>query len=323
MRTSSAIPSLFVAALVGLAPAAQADDFPSRPISIVVPFGAGSGSDITARFYAQALKETLGATGVVQLKPGAAGMIGALSVARAAPDGYTILVGSGTVNAANYALYRDQIEYSPQDFDTVATLMVTPPVLLANDKLPGATIDEILQQAKDSGTQLDCGSGNAVTQVACDLLGAKTGVPMVNIPYKGNAQTLTDLSSGQITLAFSDMAAAAPFVARGQARPVAVPMIGRLPTLPNVPTFEEQGIEDFEFLSWGALFVPAGTPQHIIEKLNAAARHMLASPSWEQQRKLGAGLLIDGDLETSATFVRDEQVRWERYGQQSGIKGSM
>lgn len=304
------------------AASAAAEDFPSRPITIVVPFGAGSGSDIAARFYARALKEKLNATAVVDLKPGAAGMIAGQLVARAAPDGYTVLMGSGTVNAANYPLFREQIGYGPQHFATVATIYVSPPLLLANRALTGDSVAELIAGAQRTQRKLECGSGNAVTQVACELLRRKTGADIVNVPYKGNGQSMTDLASGQIAIAFSDMAAASPHVARGAARIVAVPSATRMPGLPDVRTLAEQGFADFEFMSWNTLYVPVGTPPEVIRRLNEAARHMLASPEWDKQRVASFGLKVSGDLQESQAFVTAELIRWERYVRETGVKGA-
>lgn len=316
------LPLAMAAALAPSPVNAQADDYPSRTITLVVPFGPGSGSDIVARFYARALKDKFNATVVVDLKPGAAGAIGGQIGARAAPDGYTVLVGSGTVNAANYPLFRGQLKYGPEDFAVVSTTYMGPPVLLANKNMPGNSIADIVAHAKQTQRRLSCGSGNAVTQVACELFKRKTGLDMVNVPYKGNAQSMTDLAAGQIELAFADLAAAGPFVTRGDAKVIAVPMDKRLPSMAEVKTFAEQGIADFEFMSWNTFFVPAGTPLPVIRKLNDAARHMLASEEWEKQRTASSGIKVSGDLEESKAFVAAEVARWERYIKETGVKGS-
>lgn len=301
---------------------ARADEFPSRPITLLVPFGPGSGSDIVARFYARALKERLNANAVVELKPGAAGMIAGQLGSKAAPDGYTVLVGSGTVNAANYPLFRDRIGYGPQHFEVVGTVFVSPPLLLAHKDIAGDTVADVLANAQRSGRKLNCGAGNAVTQVACELLRRKTGADVVTVLYKGNGQSMIDLAAGQITVAFSDMAAAGPHVQRGAIRPVAAPTAQRMAALPTVRTFAEQGIADFEFLSWNTLFVPAGTPAAVIARLNDAARHMLAMAEWEKQREASAGVKISGELGESQQFVAAEIARWERYVRETGVKGS-
>ena len=299
---------------------ATAQTFPDKPITLVVTFAAGSGSDVVARFYAQALKESLDATAVVDIKPGGLGMIGAHAVARAAPDGYTVLIGSGTVNAANYALYRDRITYKPEQFEPVAVLSASSTVLFATKDLTGDTIREVIEDARRKQRKLACGSGNAITQVACLMLGLKTGADIVNVPYKGNAQSIADVASGQIPLAVSDTGAALPLIQAGMVRPVAVPSSHRLPEFPDAKTFEEQGFPDFDFLAWSAIFVPAGTPKGVIAKLNEAARHMLASPEWERQRITTNGIKVSGDLKESQDFVTAEISKWERYVQKSGVK---
>ena len=301
---------------------AQSDTYPSKPITIVVTFAPGSGSDQAARFYARALKDKLNATVVVDNKPGAAGMIGAQLAAKAAPDGYTLLMGSGTVNAANYPLFRDRITYKPQDFTTVAQLNMAPAILFAARDVKGESVADLLKAANQANRNLSCGNGNAVTQVACEILKRKTGSDIVNVPYKGNAQSLTDLAGGQIPLAFSDLAAAAPFVQAGSIRPVAVAARNRVAGLPDVKTFGEQGISDFEFLAWTTVFVPTGTPRDIVLKLNGAARAMLESAEWEKFRATFLGVKVTGDLTESQEFVASEVAKWDRYVRESGIKGS-
>ncbi|RTL72156.1 MAG: tripartite tricarboxylate transporter substrate binding protein [Hyphomicrobiales bacterium] len=297
-----------------------AEGFPSKLITIVVTFGAGSASDVNARFYVQALKDTLGATAVVDIRPGANGMIGARVVANAAPDGYTVLMGSGTANAANYALYADRIAYKPQQFETVAMLYISPTVLYTTNEIASKTVQGLKEEATRTGRKLNCGSGNAISQVACEVLRIRLSADIVNVAYRGNAQSLSDLVGGHISLAFADVTAAEGMVNSGLIRPLAVAGSGRLATSPDVQTFAEQGIANFDFTAWNGLFVPAGTPPEIIEKLNRAARHMLATPEWEKQRTLAGGQKVSGDLRESQDFVSSEIAKWERYARESNIK---
>ena len=298
---------------------ALAQAWPSKPIVIVAPFGTGSGTDVVSRLYAKYLGEDTGAQVLVENRPGANAMIGTQYAAKAAPDGYTILMGSGTANAANYALYADRIAYKPADFATVATVFVTPPLIFAAPGINGDTVPQAVAAAKASAKGASCGNGNAVTLVACELLKRITKTDMVAVTYKGNGQSLADLAGGQITLAISDMGAAAPLVSAGRIRPVAVAAHKRLAALPNVPTALEQGV-DMDFLSWNAIFVPAGTPEAVIQKLNASARRMLASPEGEKQRIASAGMEVSGDLATSRKFVQDEIAKWQRYVRETGVK---
>lgn len=312
---------LLAAALAGamLAPFATAQTWPAKPITIIAPFGPGSGTDVVSRLYARFITEDTGVAVLVENRPGANAMIGSALAAKAAPDGYTVLMGSGTANATNYALYADRIAYKPEQFATVAVLFVTPPVVFAAQGIAGDTLQKVVASAKASPKGASCGTGNAVTLVACELLKQLTKTDIVAISYKGNGQSLADLAGGQITLAISDMGAASPFVASGRARPIAVAAHKRLAQLPGVPSALEQGI-DMDFLSWNAVFVPAGTPEPVIQKLNAIAKRMLASPEGEKQRLASAGMPVSGDLAESRKFVQDEIAKWARYVRETGVK---
>jgi len=311
--------ALFATLTVILAVPAAAQEYPVKPITIVVPFGPGSGTDVVSRIYSKFITEEFNGTAVIDYRPGANAMIGAQLVAKAAPDGYTVLMGSGTANAANYALYADRIPYKPEAFTTVSVIFVTPPVIFAAPGIPGDTVQKTIAAAKASGKSVSCGTGNAVTLVACEMLKRLTGEDLVAVSYKGNAQSLTDLAGGQISIAISDMGAAAPFVSANRVRPVAIAAYDRLSSLPGTPTAKEQGL-DMDFLSWNAVFVPAGTPQPAILKLNAAARRMLASAEWDKQRKMIGGTDVSGELAFSQKFVADEIKKWERYVRESGVK---
>lgn len=308
------------ALLAGMAAApVAAQEYPAKPITIVVPFGPGSGTDVVSRIYTKFIAEETGGSAVIDYKPGANAMIGAQHVAKAAPDGYTVLMGSGTANAANYALYSGRIPYRPEAFTTVAVIFVTPPVIFAAPGIQGDTVQKTLAAARAAGRTLSCGNGNAVTLVACEMLKRLTAQDVVAVSYKGNAQSLTDLAGGQLSIAIADMGAAAPFVSSNRVRPVAVAAHSRLSSLPDTPTAKEQGL-DMDFLSWNAVFVPAGTPQAAIAKLNAAARRMLASPEWDRQRKTTGGTDVSGELAFSQKFVADEIQKWYRYVRETGVK---
>lgn len=299
---------------------AQAQAWPSKPITIVAPFATSGASDILARMYAKYITEETGGTVLVDNKPGANGMIGASIAAKAAPDGYTVLMGSGTVNASNYALYADRITYKPADFATVAVLITSAPVIFAAPGIKGDTVQAAVASAVASPKGANCGTGSTVTLVACEILKRQTKANIVSVSYKGNSQSLTDLAGGQITLAISDMGAALPLVSSGRIRPVAVAGQSRMASLPGVPTAKEQGL-DMDILSWSAVFVPAGTPEAVIQKLNAAARRMMASPEWQKFREATGSAEVSGELAYSRKFVQDEIVKWARYVRETDIKG--
>jgi tripartite-type tricarboxylate transporter receptor subunit TctC len=309
--------------LFGTAGAASEADWPSKPINLVVTFSPGSGSEINARFYAKALKDALNATAIVDFKPGAEGMIGGAIAAKAPADGNTILMGSGTVNAANYPLYRGRIGYSADQFISVATIYVSPVVMFVPGNAKGDTVMDILKEAQAKGKdgQADCGSGNTVTQVACKMLAQRTGISVVSVPYKGTASALLEVAAGRLSFAFSDVAAGAPLLASGKIRAVGVSAAKRLASMPEVKTFAEQGVPDFEFLSWNGLFVPAKTPPEVVRKLNAVAVQMLRTPEYQAQQQRNGGIVVSGDLQESEKFVASEIAKWDRYVRETGVQG--
>ncbi len=318
MRKLIAIAAV-AAAFAAAGPSVAADPWPVRTITIVVPFGAGSASDLFARQYAKALTEELKTTVVVENKPGANAMLGAQQVAKAAPDGYTLLLGSGTANAVNYALYPGTIGYKPESFAPIAVLWASPIVMFTTTASGLATVPQAVAKAK-AGKGISCASGNAVTQVACGVLKAQAKVDVVTVPYKSTATALADLAGGQTDVAFSDLGAGLSFIQAGRVRPVGAASGQRLESLPNVPTFAEQGFDDFRFVSWAGLFAPAGTPEPVVDKLSAVVRKMLASPEWDKQRVASSGIPLSGDLAESRKFVAEEIVRWASYIRTSGVK---
>lgn len=319
MRTSIRSCAALLAGLLLAAGVQAADPWPARPITIVAPFAPGSTTDIISRLYAKFIQEETGGTVVVENRPGANAMVGTQQAAKAPADGYTVLMGSGTANAANYALYADRITYKPENFEAVAVVFVSPPVIFAAPGIAGDTVQKALASARAAPRGASCGNGNAVTLVACELLKRQSGIDLVSVTYKGNGQSLTDLAGRQITLAIADMGAAGPLVADGRVRPLAVAAKQRLPGLPGVPTASEQGL-DMDFLSWNVVFVPAGTPPAVIDKLNAAARRMLRSPEGIKLRQASSGLDVDGERASAQRFVADEIAKWERYVRDSGVK---
>lgn len=274
-------------ALVARAAAAD-EDYPTRPVKIIAPFGPGGPADLYARVVAQELEKILHEPFVVENRPGAGTTIGTEVAAKSAPDGYTLLVVSGTqtVNETlyvkkDYRLMRDLVPISP----TVETDLV----LVANPKLPVHNMKELIALAKEKPGTLNYGSSGPGSNyhMAAELLKQRTGINIVHVPYKGSSGMRTDLLSGQIQLAFDSVASAAPQIKAGMLRALGTSGVRRSPILTDVPTIAEAGVPGFQAILWTGFMAPRGTPAAIIDKLNLAMTAVLDRPdikaSWEKQ----------------------------------------
>jgi tripartite-type tricarboxylate transporter receptor subunit TctC len=304
---------------LGLSAQAQVS-YPDKPITLVVPFTPGSGSDIVARIIAKGLADSMKATVVIDNKPGANGALGAQAVARAKPDGYTLLLGSATTNAVNYAFFPGKLSYEPSSFDMIAGLGASDVSMYINSSQPWRTIQDLIAEARKNPGKLSCGSGNAVTQVACEFFKRRTGIDVVTVPYKSNAQSLTDLAGAQLTFVFSDSTAAQAFIAGKKVRSLASAGEKRSPIAPEVATFAEQGLKDFEFTAWTAVFAPAGTPVAVAEKLNAAINKISDGPEMAQLRSRAGSTAMVMDLAAGNRFVSREVLSWKKYVEETGVK---
>lgn len=294
--------------------------YPSRPITLVVPFAAGSGTDIGARVLAKDMGDALKTPVIVENKPGANGALGSAAVARAKPDGYTLLVGSATTNAVNFSFFPSKLGYEPRSFDVVAGIGTSPVSMYIATGAKWHNLSELLAYGKTHPGQLRCGSGNAVTQVGCEIFYKLTGIDATTIPYKSNPQSLTDLAGGHIDFAFSDASVAKTFIDSKKIVPVAVAASKRYPATPEIPTFLEQGIAGFEITAWTAVFAPAGTPAPVIESLHAAILKSSHSPEAVQLRASSGTQPLEFSLEESRHFVKEEVRRWAAYVKNSGVK---
>lgn len=312
---------LLTVVAAGVATAAGAQDkYPSRTITLVVPAAAGSGTDIGARMLARDLGATLGGTVIVDNKPGANGAIGAQAAARAQPDGYTLLVGNATTNAANYAFFAARLGYTPGAFDAVGGLGASPISLYVPVNAPWRDLKELLADAKRRPGRWSCGAGNATTQVACEVLRKQSGLDFVTVPYKGNPQSMTDVVGGQLSFAFSDAAAAMSFVEGKKLRPLAVANAQRVAAMAGTATFAEQGFPGFEITGWSMLFAPAGLPAPIAEQLNAAVRKSTDSPESVELRARAGGVAMPMSVAQARQFVAAEVTRWARFVELTGVK---
>ncbi|WP_341248886.1 tripartite tricarboxylate transporter substrate binding protein [Cupriavidus pauculus] len=262
--------------LLAVAPAAGAQDWPTRPIRMVVPYPPGGPTDIVARVVGQKLSERLGQTVVVDNRPGAGGNIGADAVAKAAPDGYTMLVAT-TAHAINMTLFSKPGYNTRTDFAPVSMLTSGPLVLVTAPSTPAGSVAELVAMARaNPGKVTFASSGNGQsTHLAAELFDSMAGVRMTHVPYKGSAPALTDVMAGQATVMFDTMLSAMPFVRDGKLRALAITGATRSPAAPDVPTMAQAGLPGYEATAWNALLVPAGTPAAVQSRLSEALKAVL------------------------------------------------
>ena len=310
-------------ALAAATPVAHAQDtWPARPITLVVPVAAGSGTDLGARMLARDMATLLKANIVVENKPGANGMIAAQQVARAKPDGHTFLVGNATSNAANYAFYRGQpvLGYTPSAFEIVGGIGLSPLSLYVPANSAWKNVADLVAEARRNPGKLNCGSGNSTTQVACEVLRKQAGISIVNVPYKGNPQSLTDVAAGQLSFAFADSSVAQSLIASGKLRALGVAAAQRNPATPEAATFIEQGFPGFEITGWSALFAPTGIPEAIAERLNGVIRQAVQMPEAREARARSGGLPLSMTLPESRRWIAAEIARWDAFIESTGVK---
>jgi tripartite-type tricarboxylate transporter receptor subunit TctC len=314
-----AIGTLVAALLSG---GAQAQDYPNRPIRLIVPFGTGGATDSSARAVADRLGQRLGQSIVVENRAGAGGSIGAQYVARSAPDGYTLLLGLDATMVVNPFTQTNVPFNTVNDFIPVTKLGDVGLMLVANPGLPARNVSELLQYSKANPNKLSFSTGGAgsTTHVAGELLKQRTGLDMTHVPYKSGGLAVLDAVSGQVQLSYSAIAGAASFVQAGKLVGIGVSSTRRNPSLPNVPTFIEQGLPDFEAVSWVGILVPAQTPKAIVDKLNSEIVAVLKEPA---MRERFAALGIDPVGNSPAEFaaqIKADLVRWQRVVERGNIK---
>ena len=318
MRLIASLASL--AALVGAAPL-HAQDYPSRPIKVIVPFSPGGAVDGPMRMVAETLSKRLGQQVVVENKPGAGATIGTEVVARAAPDGYTLLLASQT-NAISATLYT-KLSFDPvEDFAPISLIGREPGVLVVNPALPVKTFPEFVAYVKERPGQIDyASSGNGSGQhLFAALLAASTGLKMNHIPYKGSGQATTDLLGGQVMVAIPGTAGMVGHIKAGKLRALAVTGAKRSPQLPDVPTLMESGVPGYEAYVWMGLLAPKGTPQPIIDKLYREVVPVLAAPE-VRTYMAGAGIEIVGSTPAEfGQFFRAEKDLWAKVIRDTGAK---
>jgi len=312
-----------IAAFAFGAPAsAQAPAYPTKPVRIVVPFPAGGATDILARAVAQKLTETWGQAFVVDNRPGAGGNIGSELVAKAAPDGYTLEMGTVGTHAINASLYAKMPYDHVKDFAPIILVAGVPNVLVVNPAVPVNSVQELIAYAKANPGKLNFASSGSGTSIhlSGELFKVMAGVQMTHIPYKGSAPALADLLGGQVQLMFDNLPPSLPQIKGGKLRALGVTSAARAPTLPDTPTIAESGLPGFDASSWFGLLAPAGTPPAIIAKLNTEIAKWLASPEAREKLVAIGANIAGGTPEDFARHIQAETVKWAKVVKESGAK---
>ncbi len=302
--------------------AAAADAYPARPIRFVVAFPPGGGTDIIARSIAQKLSDRLAQQVVVDNRPGAGGNIGTDIVAKAAPDGYTMLMGSAGPLAINASLFASMPFDPVRDLAPVTLAASTPNVLVVHPSLHASTVKELiaLARAHPGGINFASSGHGTPAHLAGELFNSMAGVKLVHVPYKGAAPALADLLGGQVQLMFSTMPPALPHVKDGKLRALAVTSAKRSPAAPDLPTVDEIALPGFEANTWHGVVVPAGTPSDIVGRLNRDIVAILHQPDVVERLSAQGAEPVGSTPEEFAAYIRSETVKWAKVVRESGAK---
>jgi tripartite-type tricarboxylate transporter receptor subunit TctC len=301
---------------------AQAQNYPAKPVRMIVPFPAGGATDIIARLVAQKLADALGHQVIVDNRGGAAGTIGSDLAAKAPPDGYTILVGTSSTHAIAQSLYAKLPYDSVKDFTPVIGLATATIVLSTHPSVPAKNVKELIALAKAKPNALSFASSGSggVSHLVGEMFKAQAGIEMLHVPYKGDAQALTDLVSGQVSLEFGTALSFLPYVQSGKLKALAVTSAQRSAVMPEVPTVSESGLRGFEALQWFAVFGPAGLPKEIVTRLNGESVKILRNPEMrERLTKLGCDVVASTPDEFAA-FQKAEIAKWAKVVKESGAR---
>jgi tripartite-type tricarboxylate transporter receptor subunit TctC len=319
------MPAIAIAAtgfwVAGQAQAQAASAYPNKPIHIVVTFTSGGAPDILARLIGEKLNAAWGQPVIVDNKPGAGGNIGADYVAKAAPDGYNLVLGTVGTHSINGALYQNMPYDMVKDFTPVTLLASTPNMLVVNNDVPAKNLSEFIALGKKEGkmTFASSGSGTSI-HVSGELFKTMTGIDMQHIPYKGRASAIPDLLGGRVTMMFDNMPSSLPLVREGKLRAIGVTSAKRSAAAPDIPTLAEAGLPGFEAVSWFAMFAPANTPAPVVNKLQAEISKILKSPDISK-KLLDLGLDPSGSTPAElAAYQKSEIAKWSKVVKDSGAK---
>ncbi|WP_286936647.1 Bug family tripartite tricarboxylate transporter substrate binding protein [Achromobacter sp. UBA4530] len=303
------------AATLSLAGAAAAQaTYPDRPIRLIVPFPPGGTSDVVGRIFAEALAKQIGQPVVVENRGGAGGTVGSRAVASAAPDGYTLLLGTSSTNGTNPAVYKNLPYDAVKDFTPVTQIIRVPGVIVVNKNFPAkdyASFTALIKGAPGKYSYASSGNGGA-THMAMEYYKSLSGLDMMHVPYRGTGPALNDVIAGQVPILWDTAASSMAHIQSGSLRPIVVAAKSRLPQLPDVPTFAEVGLPNYDAEMWNGLLAPAGLPKDVLAKLNDASRKALADKD-VQAKYAGVGAYVVADKpEAFAAMIQDDVAKWKK-----------
>lgn len=312
----------YIVALVAVAlfsASAHAQGYPSRAVTIVVPFGPGSGTDTVARILAQHLAPALGQSVVVENKAGANGAIAATHVARADPDGHTIFLSTNTPHSAAPTLNKS-ISYDPiKDFVPISRVGSYTFTLALHPSIPAKSVAELVAYAKANPDKLTYASGNSTGIVSAETFKSISGIQILHVPYKSTPPALSDVLGGRVSMMFIDLAPGLPHIESKALNALAVTTAERSPLLPHLPSMQEAGVTGFEIDSWAGMFAPAKTPPEVVARLNAELRTILTKKEVVALLGTGGFVAIPSTPEQFDTFVKDQLVKWTKLIKDAGI----
>ncbi|MPM77596.1 hypothetical protein SDC9_124602 [bioreactor metagenome] len=306
----------------GAAVMAQQAAYPSKPVRIIVPYPARGTTDIIARIAANQLTERLKQSFIVENKAGASGAIGSQAVAQAAPDGYTLVMGTASSHGINSALQKNLPYDAVKDFAPITVVANTPNIIIANPSVPVKNLKELIALAKAEPGKINFGSTSpgGSPHMSAELLKMMAGIDMTHVPYKGAAPMLTDLVGGQIQIGFDNLPSSIGFVKSGKARPLAVTTAKRWPGAPDIPTVAESGVPGYEVSGWFGLLAPAGTPKEVLDKIQTTISDAVKTPEVAKQlNDLGAEPVANKP-EVFAQEIKDDVEKWRKVVKATGVK---
>ncbi len=303
----------------------QAQPYPTRQITLISVTTAGGGNDLICRILGAQLAERLGKPVIIENRPGAGFVIGTTAGARAAPDGYTLVMPGSLALAANVTIYK-KLPYDPRkDFAPIALVSEVPSILVVDPSLPVRSVPELIKLAKENPGQLSYGSAGPGTpsHLFTELFKSMTGTGMTHIPYKGSAQAVADVAGGHVPMVFGDPVSSLPLIKAGKVRALGISTKARLPTAPEIAPLAEVGVPGFDAAAWTMVVAPAGTPNGIVIKLHAELKSISALPNIQQQMvRHGMISVVSPPIEALQPFINAEIVRWAEVVRRAGIAGS-